>query len=172
MTLNLDISGEEMTLTGYVKWFDVVKGFGFITVDNEGTDVLLSANVLRNFGQSSVIEGSFVEFRARVTQRGMQAVTLITLTPPEMQQNIVDDDVPSKAPLVPARVKWFDLSKGFGFANEFGNRQDIFLHIDILRKCGLANLQESEAISIRITERDDGLLASEIHAWSYALNHS
>ena len=46
-----------LTLTGTIKWFDPVKGFGFIVSDEIDTDILLHANVLRNFGQSSIADG-------------------------------------------------------------------------------------------------------------------
>lgn len=39
------------TIKGHVKWFDPTKGFGFIVPEDGGKDVLLHANVLRNFGQ-------------------------------------------------------------------------------------------------------------------------
>ena len=43
-------------LKGTVKWFDTTKGFGFLLVDDDKGDVLLHANVLRNFGRGSVVE--------------------------------------------------------------------------------------------------------------------
>ena len=35
---------------GHVKWFDIDKGFGFLVLE-DGGDVLLHANVLKNFGR-------------------------------------------------------------------------------------------------------------------------
>ena len=46
-----------LTLTGTIKWFDPVKGFGFIVSDEIDMDIFLHANVLRNFGQSSIADG-------------------------------------------------------------------------------------------------------------------
>ena len=45
-------------VSGHVKWFDPGKGFGFVVSDEGGPDILLHANVLRNFGQSSVSDGA------------------------------------------------------------------------------------------------------------------
>ena len=45
-------------VSGLVKWFDPVKGFGFVLADEGGPDILLHANVLRNFGQGSVADGA------------------------------------------------------------------------------------------------------------------
>ena len=46
-----EILEEPLVVEGRVKWFDVGKGFGFIVSDDSGPDILLHANVLRNFGQ-------------------------------------------------------------------------------------------------------------------------
>ena len=49
------------TVSGRVKWFDPSKGFGFVVADEGGPDILLHANVLRNFGQSSVADAAGIE---------------------------------------------------------------------------------------------------------------
>ena len=45
-------------LSGIVKWFDPIKGFGFVVTSSDGPDILLHANVLRNFGQSTIVDGA------------------------------------------------------------------------------------------------------------------
>ena len=46
------------TLTGRVKWYDGVKGYGFVAVDDGGGDVLLHANCLRRSNVSVTLLGS------------------------------------------------------------------------------------------------------------------
>ena len=75
--------------------------------------------------------------------------------------NLTDADVP----LEPARVKWFDKTKGFGFANVFGNDEDVFVHVEILRKSGFADLQPGEAICIKVVEGERGRMASLVASW-------
>ena len=58
-----------------------------------------------------------------------------------------DPEEVASAPIEPARVKWFDKAKGFGFANVFGSSADIFVHIEVLRMSGLADLLPGEAIA-------------------------
>ena len=70
---------------GRVKWFDPIKGFGFVVADNGGDDILLHVNVLRNFGQSSVAEGTQVEIVTHRTERGVQAIEIVRLLPPERE---------------------------------------------------------------------------------------
>ena len=67
-------TGCDMTMDGIVKWFDPSKGFGFVVCDTGGPDVLLHANVLRNFGQGSVVDGSVIKMTVQQSERGMQAV--------------------------------------------------------------------------------------------------
>lgn len=67
---------------GKVKWFDPAKGFGFILADEGGSDILLHANVLRNYGQSSVADGTGITVKVQSTQRGVQAVEVVRIEPP------------------------------------------------------------------------------------------
>ena len=163
-------------IRGQVKWFDPAKGYGFVLSDLGGPDVLLHVNVLRNFGQSSVADGSGIEVVTHRTDRGVQAVEIISITPPEradtpVLSDLVDLDVDAlDVPLEPARVKWFDKTKGFGFANVFGSDEDVFLHVEVLRQSGLSDLQSGEALAMRVIDGKRGRLAVEVQAWETAID--
>jgi cold shock protein len=163
-------------LTGIVKWFDPAKGFGFVVSDSGGPDILLHVNVLRNFGQSSVADGARIELNAQKTERGVQATAVLAIHPPDGAHTSALTDIIglepaaiAEAPLEPARVKWFDKAKGFGFANIFGRPEDIFLHIEVLRQSGLSDLQPGEALAMRVIEGKRGHMAAEVQAWEAAL---
>lgn len=164
-----------ITVSGQVKWFDPAKGFGFVVADDGGPDILLHANVLRNFGQSSVADGAHITLTVQETARGSQAVEVLAITPPEDTSPLMMEDFgPSAtegldAPLVPARVKWFDKGKGFGFANVFGKHEDIFIHVEVLRRSGLADLQPGEAVGLRVIDGKRGQMAAQVTAWDAAL---
>lgn len=160
---------------GQVKWFDPGKGFGFVVSDEGGPDILLHVNVLRNFGQSSVADGARIEVVTHRTERGVQAVEVVSITPPDREDTPVltdfvdiDPEALNGKPLEPARVKWFDKGKGFGFANVFGRPEDVFLHIEVLRQSGLADLQPGEALAMRVIDGKRGRMAAEVQAWEFA----
>jgi CspA family cold shock protein len=163
------------TLHGQVKWFDPAKGFGFVVADRGGPDILLHANVLRNFGQSSVADGARIEVVAQTTERGMQAVEVLSIEPPEgtespaeaLEHDVVD--LSEAGPVEPARVKWFDKGKGFGFANVFGKPEDVFIHIEVLRRSGFSDLQPGEAVCLRVIDGSRGRMAVLVSAWDSAL---
>ncbi|RXV60406.1 DNA-binding protein [Roseovarius sp. A46] len=161
---------------GRVKWFDPVKGFGFVLADEGGPDILLHANVLRNFGQSSVADRAGVELDVQDTARGRQAVQVHAIEPPEDSDSTgladleeVDEAALRAVPLEPARIKWFDKGKGFGFANTFGSAEDVFLHIEVLRRSGLADVQPGEALAIRVIDGKRGRMATEVCGWEAAI---
>ncbi len=169
-------NNEKEPVQGCVKWFDPAKGFGFIISDEGGPDILLHANVLRNFGQSSVADRARIAVYVQETERGLQATEVLKIEPPADDEHPQEDDfiipgveVDMSAPLEPARVKWFDKAKGFGFANVFGRPEDVFLHIKVLRRSGLADLQPGEAVGLRSVEVERGRMACYVAAWDAAI---
>ena len=161
---------------GHVKWFDPAKGFGFVVSDSGGPDILLHANVLRNFGQNSVADGAAIELTVARTDRGYQAVAIRSIAPAPGGAGAtlgdlaaLDPETLAARPLEPARVKWFDKAKGFGFANAFGLEEDIFVHIEVLRRSGLSDLQPGEAVALRVIEGKRGRMATDVLPWDAAL---
>ena len=57
---------------GTVKWFNVSKGFGFITREN-GDDVFVHFRNIRGRGHRSLSEGQQVKFHSRDSDKGLQA---------------------------------------------------------------------------------------------------
>jgi len=162
---------------GRVKWFDPVKGFGFIVADEGGPDILLHINVLRNFGQNSVADDARIEVFTHVTDRGVQASEIVNITPPDRDENaglrdlaeLVTEDLDT-IELEAGRVKWFDKVKGFGFANVFGKPEDVFLHIEVLRLSGVAAVQPGEALALRVIEGKRGRMAAQVLQWEMGLH--
>ena len=61
-----------MRRTGQVKWFNDLKGFGFISQE-EGDDVFVHYSAIEGEGFRTLIEGQPVEFDVSEGPRGLQA---------------------------------------------------------------------------------------------------
>ena len=167
-----DADEDAPIVIGRVKWFDPVKGFGFIVAEGSGGDILLHANVLRNFGQSSIADNTEITVRVQKTNRGVQAMEVLTVTAPETTPLVFSEEDQASLPeevsdlaLEPARVKWFDKDKGFGFGNVFGRPEDVFVHVEVVRASGFADLQAGEAVCLRIIEGKRGRMAVQVVSW-------
>ena len=63
-------------LTGRVKWFDAVRGFGFVAGDDFGRDVFVHCSTLAPAGLSILAEGQVVTMRVVETPKGREAVEI------------------------------------------------------------------------------------------------
>ena len=110
--------------------------------------------------------------RVQETDRGIQAVEVVNILGGADGSadgtNEPSEDY-SHIEMEPARVKWFDKVKGFGFVNVHGVPGDVFVHMDVLRRSGFAELQPGEAVSVRLGESERGALALEVLSWDAAL---
>ena len=159
--------------------FDPSKGFGFVVAEGHSGDILLHSNILRNFGQSSVADGVGIKAKVSKAQSGWQVVEIVSIDMPEVVTVTMAEDrlmllatELTALPAEPARVKWFDKSKGFGFANVFGRPGDVFIHIEVLKASGFAGIANGEAVALRIVEGKRGKIAVQVLSWEAALSQT
>jgi cold shock protein len=60
--------------TGTVKWFSDEKGFGFITSDDDSTDLFVHQSAIVGDGFRSLREGTKVTYTAEAGDKGPRAV--------------------------------------------------------------------------------------------------
>jgi CspA family cold shock protein len=65
--------------TGTVKWFNAVKGYGFIAPDQGDKDVFLHVSALERAGLNSVPDGQKVTFELESGRDGRSSATSIAL---------------------------------------------------------------------------------------------
>jgi len=68
----IDESEEDFREMGTVKWFNVSKGFGFVTRES-GEDVFVHFRSIRGRGHRSLQEGQAVKFGVVESNKGLQA---------------------------------------------------------------------------------------------------
>jgi CspA family cold shock protein len=155
-------------LTGTIKWFDVSKGYGFIVPDNGMPDILLHVSCLRRDGYRVANEGARVVAEVLRGPRGLQAFRILSMDEPiavypaQMPLPRSHLIAAPTSGLERAQVKWFNRLRGFGFLTRGEGTPDIFVHVEMLRRFGIAELRPGQFVLARYGAGPKGLMASEI----------
>ena len=155
-------------LTGVIKWFDVSKGYGFILPDNGLPDILLHVTCLRRDGFHAAYEGARVVVEVLQRPRGLQAFRVLSMDestaihPAQMPPPRTHVTVTASGGFERAQVKWFNRLRGFGFLTRGEGTPDIFVHMETLRRFGIAELRPGQFVLVRFGPGPKGLMATEV----------
>ena len=143
-----------------VKWFNPTKGFGFVTALDTPRDALLHASVLAKQGKRWLPEGTEVEVIIDEGPKGLVVSELL-----EFQEPQEPDNADADADWIAAEVKFFNFSKGYGFAMIFGTdgeTEDVFFDSRALAQADLAPPRPGERFLVQLIQRPQGQAAKRI----------
>ncbi|MCA0404615.1 MAG: CspA family cold shock protein [Proteobacteria bacterium] len=155
-------------IAGRIKWFDVSKGFGFIVPDSGAPDVLLHVSCLRRDGYQTAPEGARIVVEAIERPRGYQAFRVLSMDlstathPSQLPPARTHVQVTPQGGFERVVVKWFNRLRGFGFVTRGDGSEDIFVHMETLRRTGIAELVPGDTVFVRFGNGPKGLMAAEV----------
>ena len=163
-----EVAVDVFEVAGKIKWFDVAKGYGFIVPDNGDADVLLHVTCLRRDGYQTAYEGARVVCEVLDRPRGLQAFRILSMDestaqhPSQLPPSRTHVQVVPETGFEQATVKWFNRVKGFGFLTQGEGTDDIFIHMETLRRFGIAELRPGQEVLVRFGTGPKGKMAAEI----------
>jgi CspA family cold shock protein len=158
-----------------VKWFNVVKGFGFVSPEDGSEDIFLHLTILKEAGRDRVSPGASLEVEVASGEKGLQVSRVLSVdestSAPETfspkrrrsDKSMSNGDEAPAGDYVRGVVKWFSGSKGYGFVSPDGaDSVDVFLHMVTLRKSGINELAPGQNIEFCYTDGPKGKQATGV----------
>jgi len=154
---------------GTVSWYDVDKGFGFVTPDSGGPDAFVHVRDLAD-RLTELGEGDRVTYDVVMSEKGPQARDVRLARGSTPRGEAATSTTPARsghprAPGVPARagegvVARYDAERGFGFIAPDAGGADLFVHVSVIR--GAEALHPGDRVRYQVRQSDRGPQADRV----------
>ena len=172
--------GAEVVAT--VKWFNPVKGFGFLTPTDGSRDLFCHVSAVSRAGWDTLPEGATVTCEVEHGPRGPQVWQIHSVDASTASKGVArsggsrrgeygdmhGERGPAYGRRVVAMVKWFNSAKGFGFRVPDEGSPDVFCHAAVAKDAGYDTLLEGATVTCEVAEGQRGPAVSSIVAVDFS----
>ncbi len=160
-TLKLAATSNTKKVTGVVRWFNPVKGFGFIARDDGGKDIFVHRNAVAASGLETLADEQPVSFEITEGKNGRNCATNLEIRTTSKQPAM--HMIGGTEHRVFGVIIWFDPTKGFGYIVRSDDGDDVFVHANQLRESGINNHPtKGQTLSFRVQAGRKGPHAIDI----------
>lgn len=146
-------------ITATVKWFNPIKGYGFVQPADGSGDAFIHVSVLESAGHKDLPDGAELDCEIGKGPRGPMVTVIHSVSRGEGAEQI---EVPEESASMIGTVKFFDPNKGYGFVVPDGGGQDVFVSGRVVARSGLRMLESDSRVRVGIRSGDKGPLAVSI----------
>lgn len=157
---NISDAGSGVRTSAIVKWFNPIKGYGFVQPNDGSGDAFVHVSVLEAAGHRDLPDGAAVECEITQGAKGPTVTAIFSVSPAEGAA-----PAPAAAPegpLIEGTVKFFDANKGYGFVVPDDGGPDIFISGRVVASSGLRMLEPETRVRVGTQQGDKGPLAVSV----------
>ncbi len=159
-----------------VKWYDPVKGYGFLEPEDGSADLFCHLTAVHEAGHDTLPQGAAVACSIVQGDRGPQVSRIISVEPPivgpgpagrdrsfDLPYPVPQADGPRPADMkLSGAVKFFDPARGFGFVVPDEGGREVFVHSTVLFRSGMTDLAPGQRVFVQAEIVPRGLQATRI----------
>ncbi len=141
-----------------VKWFSLVKGFGFVAPADGSSDAFMHSSVVSRAGLRDVAEGTKMLVQINDGPKGRQVASIVqVLGVGEVPRQTSNRPAPTGPEVeMTGSVKWYKPDKGFGFVTPDDGDRDVFVHRSILLRAGLQHIDPGQRVRMMVQTANKG----------------
>lgn len=147
---------ENMTqIVGKVKWFNQYKGYGFVEIKDIAEDIFLHFSVIEQSNIKNLGKDDVILCTVHKSDRGYQITKI---------ERIIAYNkfaLNQQTEKVFAIMKWFNPTKGFGFA-QLETGEDVFIHSSLLKKLNISGIEPDQKVELLIHHTNLGYEALDL----------
>ena len=171
------LPSSDRRIRALVKWFVPTKGYGFLVPEDGSADIFCHGTVVQASGYDVLPQGAMVTCEVVEGRKGLDASRILAVDVPASGSGVAengalqrgspdpewrDQGADGLAIEVQGAVKFYDAGKGFGFVVPDDGGREVFVHVSVLTRSGLDELQAGQRVSVWAEEHPRGLQATGV----------